>query len=627
MGPSSHVLSNLDLGDLSSIRRVMAALSYNLTHIVLNPGRPEVKCLRGHEAETVATILFTIQFYPDHTLLLHATLLFIDVIEGSDEDVRRAVEQYVGVTSERAVTMPWMDEDNYFIAEWQFFKARGCERMSREQLVKAAPAAFYRNQVISTLRAQQLEVIAAQTNRRVIDIPAKEAIAPLPQGPFPDGIQTFNSGACDNCVRKNRFCNRIEPFCWECRSTWTTCGYSSASAGPRVLPPRVEPNSGNEVKNILSSSDGDDHDNKVKIDDADEDETEVETADDDSSYEASGEYSPGDDDVGIYEDDSEEPPTIAGRLKRSRVEKRLSLRSATVTSNFQMPTTEHSSGSELSDAPSDEENPFSDLESEAEQDDQEMIGTEGSSTGVQQLRSQQRMRPEMEGNSRDGEMRDSAASGVKDGNLPAITALYTSFTDRAIDDGTLDRTPPLINEPSPAKRIITFQTETSHRDTSVTTTIATYHYLGFTDWNNLSSVKKLRAWRSEIITRFFGRRRRDYERWTEIERDALFTVLRIHVNEHGENGPRIDWADIAKQLNVICEGKRQKAKEITAEVVYQFTDNRGVVRQARILSVPLGKPRMAPARDGEGVRLAMMQFTHPLAAEIVRELNMGDEED
>lgn len=107
----------------------------------------------------------------------------------------------------------------------------------------------------------------------------------------------------------------------------------------------------------------------------------------------------------------------------------------------------------------------------------------------------------------------------------------------------------------------------------------------------------------------------------------MFEILQKHMNPHGRNQSQIGWADVASQLNATFHRVMQRAKDVTAEIVYQFTDNRGAVRQVRCLRVPLGRQRIVPSRDGEEVRLAMMQFTHPLAAEIMKGLVIEDEED
>jgi hypothetical protein len=67
----------------------------------------------------------------------------------------------------------------------------------------------------------------------VSDIPVKEALNPLRPGPHVgSALRIMNSGPCNNCRRRNRYCDRTEPRCTECRITWdTSCTYPGARAG------------------------------------------------------------------------------------------------------------------------------------------------------------------------------------------------------------------------------------------------------------------------------------------------------------------------------------------------------------------------------------------------------------
>ncbi|EPE35989.1 hypothetical protein GLAREA_05327 [Glarea lozoyensis ATCC 20868] len=234
--PDKHLLFEVDIHDLSSIRRIMASTEYMLTNIVLNPMADQLTCLTEEERSWVYSVCASIRNHPKRCLLLCATLGFSAEYLGSDEDIRAAISDYCSVGPANVLLHPSLFEEEYDQLEKGYCGAKhhspGPSHL--DDLVMLAPTAFSHQQISSVRRARQLEKLARERKINVEDITIEEALAPLPQGRLLGsfGLQTVNLGACSCCKRLSRYCDRREPLCSECRRTWNTgCTYTSRSAG------------------------------------------------------------------------------------------------------------------------------------------------------------------------------------------------------------------------------------------------------------------------------------------------------------------------------------------------------------------------------------------------------------
>ena len=73
-----------------------------------------------------------------------------------------------------------------------------------------------------------MEKLAAQIGGDIRDIPHDIQFAP---DPIPDGPRGINSGSCRQCNRDDKACDRREPKCGTCRSSWFGCTYTTPSLG------------------------------------------------------------------------------------------------------------------------------------------------------------------------------------------------------------------------------------------------------------------------------------------------------------------------------------------------------------------------------------------------------------
>ncbi|KAH6677363.1 hypothetical protein B0J14DRAFT_560151 [Halenospora varia] len=138
----THILHLLYLNDLLSVRRVMYAIDYYLTTHKPSPYAPETNILEDNEEETVANICRALQKFPDHHLLLHATILFAQAKEESDEEVTRAIIDYVAIADEDVLLDPGKYGEEYEEAERRFYEVAGYNRPAEKDLMAAAPAFF-----------------------------------------------------------------------------------------------------------------------------------------------------------------------------------------------------------------------------------------------------------------------------------------------------------------------------------------------------------------------------------------------------------------------------------------------------------------------------------------------------
>ena len=118
------IFEKVDLDDAASIRRIMVALDYLLTNIVLKSAAPELRAIEGdgrnEERSVVNFILARIRMMPDHLLLLKATLHFVEFRDESDEEVLKAAQELETLAPGNVLTVPQAFLEKYEAAEDEF---------------------------------------------------------------------------------------------------------------------------------------------------------------------------------------------------------------------------------------------------------------------------------------------------------------------------------------------------------------------------------------------------------------------------------------------------------------------------------------------------------------------------
>ena len=92
--PQDHLLGTLQVDDLASMRRVMAATDYQLRYIVLNPMDDRLTSLTNEESIWVNVTCASIRGHPQQCFLLYATLLFSMGHKKTDDEIKSAVSKY-----------------------------------------------------------------------------------------------------------------------------------------------------------------------------------------------------------------------------------------------------------------------------------------------------------------------------------------------------------------------------------------------------------------------------------------------------------------------------------------------------------------------------------------------------
>jgi hypothetical protein len=120
-GAEEHLLSKLDVDDLTSMRRIMAATGYRLMHIVQNPMNDKLTSLTWKEQTWVSTVCACIQNQPTRCLLLWATLQFSSEYKENDEEVRDATFRYCDIGPANVLLHPSIFDEEYQRLEEAFF--------------------------------------------------------------------------------------------------------------------------------------------------------------------------------------------------------------------------------------------------------------------------------------------------------------------------------------------------------------------------------------------------------------------------------------------------------------------------------------------------------------------------
>jgi hypothetical protein len=103
--------------------------------------------------------------------------------------------------------------------------------------------------------------------------------------------------------------------------------------------------------------------------------------------------------------------------------------------------------------------------------------------------------------------------------------------DRAIDDGTIDRSPVKLHMVEPWKLKFHFETERDDPSTPgevIPGNPVCFDYLEFhppVDWANPDHIKRLNQWRSQIFSRSFAPSRKPREMWLVAERKFLLNQI------------------------------------------------------------------------------------------------------
>ncbi|KAF4624741.1 hypothetical protein G7Y89_g13428 [Cudoniella acicularis] len=171
---------------------------------------------------------------------------------------------------------------------------------------------------------------------------------------------------------------------------------------------------------------------------------------------------------------------------------------------------------------------------------------------------------------------------------------------RVIDDGTLDRSATKINTPDDSKLTITIPVEeVDEKDPTKRTPCEAFEfeYKGLINWYDRASVKQLRTWRHHMFNRLLGSKREAGVPWLEVERDALFDILQVHLKTKAVGGrySKIDWDFITERLNERFVNTPQKKGMWVCERVYEFLDSNG-----KICWVRVARQKLAKDRRGEG---------------------------
>jgi hypothetical protein len=125
----SSMLPTIDLTDPESIRRVMIAIQYYLTHVIISDNVPALKDLSEQERRSVQTIRTSIRVLhssycvcEETSLLLEAALRFIYAETQDDKAVLAAAEVFSSLADRKTLAFP-----KAFPAEYQ----EACNKMKK----------------------------------------------------------------------------------------------------------------------------------------------------------------------------------------------------------------------------------------------------------------------------------------------------------------------------------------------------------------------------------------------------------------------------------------------------------------------------------------------------------------
>lgn len=156
--------------------------------------------------------------------------------------------------------------------------------------------------------------------------------------------------------------------------------------------------------------------------------------------------------------------------------------------------------------------------------------------------------------------------------------------------------------------------------------LAEYYYPKTVNWRDTESLERLNKWRNQIFLRSFGSNRDTRHPWLEIERDALFELLREHLLTPEVSGRwlKINWKHIAEDFNKRFAGTIQKAGSMTAGRRYRTKNMKSSEWDVISPSHPLPTDRDAPIRTHGSLRSQIENFSHPTGIEIVEEAKRKD---
>jgi hypothetical protein len=132
--PFSCVLTGSSLDSADSQRRIMVAMDYFLTHLILHPGAPELKPLEESERRLVDRTVASIRCNPRHTLLLEATLKFIEARSSDDHSVLLASRELAFLGEFDSITLPNSYPKEYAKIRAKFNRSQGLDQSRPTQI-------------------------------------------------------------------------------------------------------------------------------------------------------------------------------------------------------------------------------------------------------------------------------------------------------------------------------------------------------------------------------------------------------------------------------------------------------------------------------------------------------------
>ncbi|TAQ88863.1 hypothetical protein B7494_g2794 [Chlorociboria aeruginascens] len=230
----------LDMRRPENIRQFMAGFRHRLTHVNYEGGAPELRALTRSERLCIHELIVALRLHPNNSLLVQASLRFVGAIDGNDQEVLAAAQEFDALGT---------------LDIWQ--------RPQDDPLaLEAAQARFERFGGVHSNRTTESQ------NLREL---APGAFMP-PRMPPPSHINR-NTKSCVRCSSIHRHCSRLEPVCGACFSEHYRCDYppeglsvrevnpNAARTGARSIPrpndqtPLVNPESGDNTIVVDNSSD------------------------------------------------------------------------------------------------------------------------------------------------------------------------------------------------------------------------------------------------------------------------------------------------------------------------------------------------------------------------------------
>ncbi|KAH7369656.1 hypothetical protein BKA65DRAFT_560828 [Rhexocercosporidium sp. MPI-PUGE-AT-0058] len=572
---AKSVFGRVDLDDAASLRRVLTAMDYTLSDNVVDFYAQEIQNLEGEEKETTSVLHTTIrgQQLQGNTLLLRATLRFLESRNGSDEAVLNAARELENLADFEVFKLRVVHEEEYAAAEAWFEEKSPHDTYLRghQTLFQRAPGAFG-NQGVTSLVGDRLEEYRKKLN------PTWYPSASTPPHPL-------NASSCERCKVKMEKCSRQEPACWKCRSGRYDCKYPAPSsmskpdedkgddAPPRDVPklsgkpkPDMAPSSSAErPKSLLSDSES-----ELENDPAPSPASQTSTLDG-IEPEMDPDATNSESDLGFAYEPEPEPQVIPPPAPKKPEKGKL-------------------------------------------------IGKAGKQTPKKRAESDEEDEHEV--------MEDQSRISLGFNDTPANKPVRLPGR-RIIDNGNYDRKPAVVGQMDPSKIVLTFDLEKVDKTTgkSVPDGQCHFKYRHTVKWDDGKSVAKLQRWRAQNFGRHLGPVRGARQIWLESERDLLFEVLQDHLAHVGGRWSNISWHKVADAYNALAAGKEQKSGARGAERLYNF-EIKEKGKQKIITNVSKGqvlkKDRLAPRRTHISIRNQIKAFTHTTANKIIHNAKEED---